>query len=159
MTTRELPPRLELECLKALWNLGQANVRDVQTALARPLAYTTVMTVLDRLARRGCVERRKVGRGFVYSAILTRDSVRRVALDDLIHSLFDGSEESLRHYLAQTEPRPVGSGGYLTQPTKAAPNTEPRPILASAQGSGAFSTNAAPTQESHTEPRSVGSGG
>ena len=136
MTTRELPPRLELECLKALWNLGQANVRDVQTALARPLAYTTVMTVLDRLARRGCVERRKVGRGFVYSAILTRDSVRRVALDDLIHSLFDGSEESLRHYLAQTEPRPVGSGGYLTQPTKAAPNTEPRPANASAQGSG-----------------------
>ena len=64
-----------------------------------PLAYTTVMTVLDRLARRGCVERRKVGRGFVYSAVLSRDSVRRVALDDLIHCFFDGSEESLRHYL------------------------------------------------------------
>jgi predicted transcriptional regulator len=99
VTTRELPPRLELECLKALWGLGEANVRDVQTSLARSLAYTTVMTVLDRLARRGCVERRKVGRGFVYSAVLTRDSVRRVALDDLIHCYFDGSEESLRHYL------------------------------------------------------------
>jgi predicted transcriptional regulator len=99
VTTRELPPRLELECLKALWGLGEANVRDVQTSLARSLAYTTVMTVLDRLARRGCVERRKVGRGFVYSAVLTRDSVRRVALDDLIHCFFDGSEESLRHYL------------------------------------------------------------
>jgi predicted transcriptional regulator len=122
MTTRELPPRLELECLKALWNLGEANVRDVQSSLARSLAYTTVMTVLDRLARRGCVERRKVGRGFIYSAVLSRDSVRRVALDDLIHCFFDGSEESLRHYLqsashrsvapvAHTEPLPAGSGG------------------------------------------------
>lgn len=99
MSPRELPPRLELECLKALWGLGEANVRDVQTALGRTLAYTTVMTVLDRLARRGCVERRKVGRGFIYSALLSRDSVRRVAIEDLIDCYFDGSEESLRHYL------------------------------------------------------------
>src|SRR5215210_9251178 len=99
MTARDLPPRLELECLKALWDIGEASVRDVQTSLDRPLAYTTVMTVLDRLARRGCVGRRKVGRGFVYSAVLSRDSVRRVAIEDLIASYFDGSEESLRHYL------------------------------------------------------------
>ena len=99
MTTRELPPRLELECLKALWDLGEANVRDVQGLLLRPLAYTTVMTVLDRLARRGCVERRKVGRGFVYSAILDRDGARRLAIEDLIECFFSGSEESLRDYL------------------------------------------------------------
>lgn len=99
MTPRDLPPRLELECLKALWRLGEANVRGVQSALARPLAYTTVMTVLDRLARRECVGRRKVGRGFLYSAVLSRDSVRRVAIEDLIDCFFDGSEESLRHYL------------------------------------------------------------
>jgi predicted transcriptional regulator len=103
MSPRELPPRLELECLKALWELGEANVRDVQAALARTLAYTTVMTVLDRLARRGCVERRKVGRGFHYSAILSRDSVRRVALEDLIECYFDGSQESLRNYLHQAD--------------------------------------------------------
>jgi predicted transcriptional regulator len=99
MTTRELPPRLELECLKALWDLGEANVRDVQNLLLRPLAYTTVMTVLDRLARRGCVERRKVGRGFVYSPVLDRDGARRLALEDLVECLFNGSEESLRNYL------------------------------------------------------------
>ena len=99
MTARELPPRLELECLKALWDLGEGNVRDVQATLVRPLAYTTVMTVLDRLARRGCVDRRKVGRGFIYSALLTRDSVRRVAIEDLIRCFFDGSEDSLRDYL------------------------------------------------------------
>lgn len=101
MSPRELPPRLELECLKALWDLNEASVRDVQATLSRPLAYTTVMTVLDRLARRGCAERRKVGRGFVYSAVLSRDSVRRVALEDLIECYFDGSEASLHHYLQE----------------------------------------------------------
>lgn len=99
MTARELPPRLELECLRALWGLGEANVRDVQASLTRPLAYTTVMTVLDRLARRGCVERRKVGRGFCYSAVLSRESVRRLAIEDLVNCFFDGSEESLQRYL------------------------------------------------------------
>ena len=99
MTARDLPPRLELECLKALWGIGEASVRDVQSALVRPLAYTTVMTVLDRLARRGCVGRRKVGRGFMYSAVLDRDSVRRLAIDDVIDCFFDGSEDSLRDWL------------------------------------------------------------
>src|SRR5277367_3767723 len=60
--TREIPPPLEVECLKALWTLGEANVKDVRKALTgnRNLAYTTVMTVLDRLARKGGVSRRKV---------------------------------------------------------------------------------------------------
>ena len=110
MTARELPPRLEIECLKALWGLGEANVREVQSALQRPLAYTTVMTVLDRLARRGCVQRRKVGRGFLYSALLSRDSVRRVAIEDLIDCYFDGSEDSLRHFL---QARAGASGATL----------------------------------------------
>ena len=62
---RELPPPLELECLKALWGLGEASVRQVQDAIApnRQLAYTTVMTVMDRLARRGCVQRKKFADG------------------------------------------------------------------------------------------------
>ncbi|MEK7407556.1 MAG: BlaI/MecI/CopY family transcriptional regulator, partial [Acidobacteriota bacterium] len=76
---REIPPPLELECLKVLWQLGEGRVRDVRQALlpGRKLAYTTVMTVLDRLARKGGVERRKVGRSFLYWPLLSRDQVRR----------------------------------------------------------------------------------
>ena len=98
---RELPPRLELECLKALWELGEGNVKQVRDALAaeRALAYTTVMTVLDRLARRGGVDRRKVGRSFVYVPVLTRDCVRRLAVKDLVDSFFGGSSDELRDYL------------------------------------------------------------
>jgi predicted transcriptional regulator len=101
---RELPPRLELECLKALWILGQASVRDVQDAMQpnRQLAYTTVMTVMDRLARRGCVRRHKAGRSFVYIPVLTQEQVRRLAVNDLVDSLFDGSEKALQDFLFDT---------------------------------------------------------
>lgn len=105
---REIPPPLELECLKALWTLGEANVRQVMQALAprRSLAYTTVMTILDRLARKQAVERRKAGRSFVYSPLLTRETMRRLAVRELVESLFAGSEDELAGYLRQREPAP-----------------------------------------------------
>ena len=60
-TARDVPPPLELLCLNALWTLEAGNVRDVQqiVARARPLAYTTIMTVLDRLVRKGKLSRCK----------------------------------------------------------------------------------------------------
>jgi predicted transcriptional regulator len=101
---RELPPRLELDCLKALWNLGEGNVKQVRDLLAadRELAYTTVMTVLDRLARRGGVQRRKVGRSFVYVPVLTQEGVRRLAVRELLECYFDGSTDQLRDYLEES---------------------------------------------------------
>ena len=98
---REMPPPLELECLKVLWTLGEGNVREVRRALSadRALAYTTVMTVLERLARKGGVARRKVGRSFVYAPLLKRDSLRRLAIRDLVDRFFDGSEDALLDYL------------------------------------------------------------
>ena len=97
----EIPPPLELECLKALWTLGQGNVKDVREILTqnRKLAYTTVMTVLDRLEKRGRVERCKQGRRFVYSPAVSRDTLRRLAVDALLGDFFDGSERSLLEYL------------------------------------------------------------
>jgi predicted transcriptional regulator len=97
----DIPPPLELECLKVLWTIGEGNVKDVRKALTRSrnLAYTTVMTVLDRLARKGGVERRKVGRSFTYSPLLSRDALRRLALKELLEDFFDGKEEELLEYL------------------------------------------------------------
>ena len=97
----EIPPPLEIECLKALWDLGEATVRQVRQALAptRPLAYTTVMTVLERLARRGAVSRRKAGRSFIYTPQVGRDALRRLAVAQLVTNLFNGSEAGLRAYL------------------------------------------------------------
>jgi predicted transcriptional regulator len=108
---RDIPPPLELECLKMLWDLAEANVRQVREALRprRELAYTTVLTILDRLAHRGAVARRKSGRSFLYAPLLTREALRRLAVDDLIESLFAGSPAELIAYLTLTDaaPRPA----------------------------------------------------
>lgn len=100
-TSREIPPPLELECLRALWALGEANVQAVRSHLepARPLAYTTVMTMLDRLARKQAVTRRKVGRSFLYTPTLSREQVQRLAVKELLDTLFDSSPELLIDYL------------------------------------------------------------
>jgi len=105
---REIPPPLELECLKTLWTLGEGNVKDVRHVLepVRSLAYTTVMTVLDRLAHKGVVSRRKVGRSFVYTPAVTRDALRRPAVRELLENFFDGSVQALIAYL-RSEPLPA----------------------------------------------------
>ena len=106
---REIPPPLEVECLKALWELGQGNVKDVREVLTRNrnLAYTTVMTVLDRLAKRGGVNRKKVGRSFVYAPAVSRETLRALAVKEFVDRFFDGSPEALAAFLKRA-PAPAG---------------------------------------------------
>src|SRR5881227_1857070 len=101
---RDVPPPLELLCLKALWTLQEGNVKDVQKIVTetRPLAYTTIMTVLERLLRKGKLTRRKAGRAFIYSPTSARDEMRKHAIRELLDSLFDGSEEQLLQFLGKT---------------------------------------------------------
>lgn len=116
---RDIPPPLELECLKALWQLGEGNVRDVRDVLAkRNLAYTTVMTLLDRLVKKGGASRRKVGRYFVYSPALSREALQRLAVQELVDSFFGGSREALLAFLggqaaASAPAQPVPEAGDL----------------------------------------------
>ena len=62
------------------------------------------MTVLDRLTRKGALSRRKSGRSFVYVPMLSRDLLRRLAVNELVDSLFDGSRGDLIEYLRGGEP-------------------------------------------------------
>ncbi len=100
-SSRDVPPPLELLCLKTLWSLREANVKEVRQVVARsrPLAYTTIMTVLDRLVRKGLITRRKTGRAYTYSPQASRDAMRRTALRELLDGFFDGSEEQLIEFL------------------------------------------------------------
>ena len=106
---RELPPPLEMMCLNALWEIGEGNVEDVRKVVSqnRPLAYTTVLTLLDRLARRGAVSRRKEGRGFRYQPTVERDKLRRLALRQFLDYHFDGSAAQLRVFLEAPVPEPA----------------------------------------------------
>src|SRR5437899_1658507 len=98
---RQIPPPLELLCLNALWSLGEGSVSEVRGIISqkRPLAYTTIMTVLDRLVRKQKVSRRKVGRAFVYQPQVSRDSLRRIALAEFVETYFNGSQEALALFL------------------------------------------------------------
>jgi predicted transcriptional regulator len=98
---RDVPPPLELHCLNALWSLGEGGVGEVRRVVGqtRPLAYTTIMTVLERLVRKGKVTRRKSGRAFVYTPSTSRDELRRTAIRELLDGFFDGSEEELVMFL------------------------------------------------------------
>jgi predicted transcriptional regulator len=64
--------RLETTVMEILWQHGASNVREVSQKLERPLAYTTVMTTLDRLYKKGLLERTKEDRAFVYKPLYTR---------------------------------------------------------------------------------------
>lgn len=111
-TAGDIPPPLELQCLAALWTLGQGNVQAVRDQLAskRTLAYTTVMTMLDRLTRKQVLSRKKVGRSFVYTPLVSRDEIRHLALRELTDSLFDGSSSVLRAYVNGTRAAAAHAG-------------------------------------------------
>lgn len=124
-TPRDVPPPLELLCLNALWTLGEANVRDVQEIVVRtrPLAYTTIMTVLDRLVRKGKLTRRKAGRAFVYHPETTREEMRRAAIRELVEALFDGSDKELLKFLGASPEAGLASG--VAAGSETAPALEP----------------------------------
>jgi predicted transcriptional regulator len=63
---------LELRVMEVLWAHGECNVHDVVQRLGRPLAYTTVMTTLDRLFKKDLLVRRKWERAFLYAPRWTR---------------------------------------------------------------------------------------
>jgi predicted transcriptional regulator len=73
---------LENAVMEILWRRGESNVHDVVRSLDRPLAYTTVMTTLDRLFKKGLLDRRKSERAYFYSPCLSRQEwEHKVAAD------------------------------------------------------------------------------
>lgn len=99
---------LELDCMNALWRLGEATVRDIHAAMAatRPRAYTTIMTILDRLAQKGVVERQKSGRAWLYKANLSADQARTHAVARLVEGFFQGSTEALASHISTLNKSP-----------------------------------------------------
>src|SRR5690242_1048597 len=119
---------LELDCMKTLWPVGEATVREIRERLAPrlPRAYTTIMTIMDRLARKGVVERHKTGRAYVYRAVLAAEDARAQALRQVIENFFEGSKEALLAQLGN----PIESRTSAVASAPAAVEPEPRPDAA-----------------------------
>ena len=78
---------LEREVMAVVWNHDEISVRDACAQLGSAVAYTTVMTTMDRLFKKRLLARRKVGRAFVYTAAATRDQLEGAVASELVQSL------------------------------------------------------------------------
>jgi BlaI family transcriptional regulator, penicillinase repressor len=121
-------PALEQECMKVLWSRGQGTVHEVRAELfpRRPLAYTTVETLLQRLAGKGVLMREKRGRRHLYRPALPAEMFREHAIDRVVRDFFAGSRELLRQHLAAV---PLSSQDVGSSPlgARVRPRGRPRP--------------------------------
>ncbi len=96
---------LEIDIMNVVWRLGRATVRQIVESLRnqRPLAYTTVQTVLSILTQKGVVRYTREGRAFVYTAIVKPEGVRQETIRAVVDKLFAGSPQSLVMHLIETD--------------------------------------------------------
>ena len=152
---------LELDCMNTLWPMGEGTVREIRDRLAerRPRAYTTIMTIMDRLARKGVVERRKVGRAYTYRANVTADEARAQALGQVLENFFGGSKEALITQLHGALPAARLEPAYPSPPraraaaaaarsssSSEAPGTNSNAVAAPTGGSSPVSQPARPAE-------------
>ena len=112
MSRSSRTPRLtapQVEILRVLWTRSEATVIDIQQALGaqRPLAATTIATLLSRLEKRGLVTYRTEGRQYVYRALLQEQDAQQHALVEVTQGLFAGDVATMvSQLLSSHELRP-----------------------------------------------------
>ena len=87
----------ELEIMHVVWELDGGTVREVHNRLnqQRPLAYTTVMTMMNILEEKGHLTRRKQGRAYHYQPVRPKSQVISGMVDDFVGRVFEGSAAPL----------------------------------------------------------------
>lgn len=95
----------EQRIMNVLWEMGEANVRQITEALAKEydLAYTTVLTTTRILADKAYVGFRKEGRTHIYTPLISQKAERSSALKNVLASLFDGSPRALAQHLIEDD--------------------------------------------------------
>jgi predicted transcriptional regulator len=98
------PSGRQLAIMHVLWARGEATVAEVQAALdlERPLAYTTVATVMSRMERRGLITHRGEGRVFHYRPAVSEGGIGRSMVGELVERIFGGSPAELVSHLLDT---------------------------------------------------------
>jgi predicted transcriptional regulator len=105
-TPSDEPTPVEFEILNVLWETGPVSLSQLceQLRLKRPVATTTVATVLTVMLKKGLVTRTQVERGSHWSAKVTRKSTAKGMVARLVDRLFAGSTQSLvAHLIDQGE--------------------------------------------------------
>jgi BlaI family transcriptional regulator, penicillinase repressor len=103
------PSKLEMQVLSVLWQRGPSSVRDVLDAMSdgKSRAYTTILTVMQVMEKKGLVSHTAQGNTHIYAAAISRDQVAGPLLKDLVRHLFGGSRvTALQHLLKENEVTP-----------------------------------------------------
>ena len=96
----------ELEMMNAMWRIGvPCSVHQVVEALhrERPLAYTSVSTIIRILEQKGYVRSRKEGRGHLYEPAIPKETYQVASLQHLVSQVFDGTPTLLVQRLVDSE--------------------------------------------------------
>lgn len=95
------PTDVELEILNILWDVGPAGLGRVHEVLnaSRPVAMTTVATMLKTMTTKGLVTREDGPKGFAYSALVSREATATGLVGKLLNHVFDGSARRLVAHL------------------------------------------------------------
>ncbi|HXE52659.1 MAG TPA: BlaI/MecI/CopY family transcriptional regulator [Tepidisphaeraceae bacterium] len=102
--------RVQLRIMKVLWDRGSASARQITDALCteRPVAHSTVQTLLRKLEAKGAVRHEAVERTFVFYPNVDSHSVAQSATRDLVERVFGGSAAGLIAHLLKEERIPPG---------------------------------------------------
>ena len=95
---------LELKAMEALWKLGRASIREIleQIPVRKPLAYTTVQTLVFRLETKGALRKqRKIGNAYVFVPVITQKQAYRRLVNDFLE-LFGGSHRPVMSHLVDS---------------------------------------------------------
>ncbi|HKE31390.1 MAG TPA: BlaI/MecI/CopY family transcriptional regulator [Candidatus Angelobacter sp.] len=84
---------LESRLMERIWARGEVNVSDLQAEFV-PLAYTTIMTTLDRLFKKGLLDRRKIGKAYFYQAKLSEKEYHERLTQHLFGMVLNGGNDS-----------------------------------------------------------------
>ena len=93
----------ELAIMKVVWKLDKATVRDVYEELRekRPIAYTTVMTMMKILEEKGYLKKSRAERAYMYKPSRPRQQVVGAMVRDFVDRVFDGAASGLLLHLAK----------------------------------------------------------
>jgi predicted transcriptional regulator len=83
--------KLERAVMEEVWSRGRVSVSEIHRAFGERTAYTTWMTTLDRLYKKGLLAREKEGRAYLYSARVTREEFERGVAEDVLGGLLERS--------------------------------------------------------------------
>jgi BlaI family penicillinase repressor len=97
---------LELDVMLVIWEMGSATAREIKEALnaSRPLAQTTILTVISRLRKKGYVrEIPSLGRSLVFEALIPKDVIVDDEVKQIVNCFFKGSVMNLMVHVLQSE--------------------------------------------------------